>query len=71
MMFLFGFLLPSVNNWAHAGGFAGGFVAAESLAFSDRRESPWLLALSWGSAVAVLIAFSLQLLRFVRALMGA
>jgi rhomboid protease GluP len=71
MMFLFGFLMPSVNNWAHAGGFAGGFVAAEAVAFSDRRESPWLLALSWGSGVAVLGAFALQVFRFVRALLGA
>jgi rhomboid protease GluP len=70
MMFLFGFLMPSVNNWAHAGGFAGGFVAAEALAFSDRRENPWLLALSWGSAVAVLGAFGLQVARLVRALLG-
>jgi rhomboid protease GluP len=71
MMFLFGFLMPSINNWAHAGGFAGGFVAAESVAFSDRRESPWLLALSWGLAVAVAIGFALQLVRLARALLGA
>jgi len=70
VMFLFGFLMPGVNNWAHAGGFAGGFLAAESLAFSHRREGPWLLVLSWGTAVAVLVAFALQLLRVVGALMG-
>lgn len=71
VMFLFGFLMPSVNNWAHAGGFAGGFVAAEAVAFSDRRESPWLLLLSWASAVAVVGAFTLQVARLVRALLGA
>jgi rhomboid protease GluP len=70
VMFMFGFLMPSVNNWAHAGGFAGGFVTAEAVAFSDRRESPWLLALSWGSALAVAAAFTVQIVRLVRVLIG-
>jgi rhomboid protease GluP len=70
MMFLFGFLMPSVNNWAHAGGFAGGFVAAEALSFSGRRESPLLLGLAWGSAVLVVAAFGLQLFRLATMLFG-
>jgi rhomboid protease GluP len=65
MMFLFGFIMPSVNNWAHAGGFAGGFVAAEALSFSGRRESPMLLGVAWGSALLVVAAFTLQLLWLV------
>src|SRR6185436_19155593 len=63
MMFAFGFFMSSVNNWAHAGGFAGGFVAAEALSFSGRRASRWLMALAWGSAFAVLAAFVVQLVR--------
>ena len=63
MMFLFGFVLPGINNWAHAGGFAGGFVAAEALSFSGRRESPLTLGLAWGSALMVVAAFTLQLVR--------
>ena len=62
VMFLFGFVMPSVNNWAHAGGFAGGFVAAEALSFSGRRESSLLLGIAWGSALMVVAAFTLQLL---------
>jgi rhomboid protease GluP len=62
MMFLFGFLMPNVNNWAHAGGFAGGFIASEALSFSGRRESRLLLLLAWGSALLVPAAFTLQLL---------
>jgi rhomboid protease GluP len=27
-LFVFGFLMPGVDNWAHAGGFAGGYAAA-------------------------------------------
>ena len=70
VMFLFGFLMPSVNNWAHAGGFAGGFVAAEALSFAGRRESRTLLAVAWGSVLLVVLAFVLQLWRFAGVLLG-
>jgi rhomboid protease GluP len=70
VMFLFGFLMPSVNNWAHAGGFAGGFVAAEALSFAGRRESRRLLVLAWGLAGLVVIAFGLQISGFVGALLS-
>jgi len=70
VMFVFGFFMPSVNNWAHAGGFAGGFVAAEALSFAERRESPVLLGLAWGSAVMVLVAFGLQVARLFGLLAG-
>jgi rhomboid protease GluP len=70
MMFAFGFFMSSVNNWAHAGGFAGGFVAAEALSFSGRRASRWLMALAWGSAFAVLAAFVVQLVRLGFMLFG-
>jgi rhomboid protease GluP len=65
VMFVFGFFMPSVNNWAHAGGFAGGFVAAEAVSFAERRESPVLLAVAWGTALLVVVAFTLQLLRML------
>ena len=39
MMFLFSFMMSGVNNWAHGGGFAAGFVAAEALRFSHERTS--------------------------------
>jgi rhomboid protease GluP len=71
VMFVFGFLMPSVNNWAHAGGFAGGFVAAEALSFSGRRESPLLLGLAWASALLVVVAFTLQLVRLAGMLFGS
>ena len=39
IMFAMGFFMSGVNNWAHAGGFAGGWLAAEAMPFSsDRRE---------------------------------
>jgi len=70
MMFLFGFVMPSVNNWAHAGGFAGGFVAAEALSFAGRRESPILVVLAWTSAFLVVAAFAMQLVRLAGVLMS-
>lgn len=70
VMFAFGFFMPSVNNWAHAGGFAGGFVAAEALSFSGRRESRWLLVVAWGTAALVVAAFILQLVRLAIMLFG-
>jgi rhomboid protease GluP len=40
MMFLFGFFMSGVNNWAHLGGFAGGWVSGRLLRFQhERRES--------------------------------
>lgn len=68
VMFLFGFIMPSVNNWAHAGGFAGGFIAAEALSFQGRRESRVLLALAWGTALLTVGAFVFQIWRIVTVL---
>ena len=41
LMFAMGFLMSGVNNWAHAGGFGGGWVVATLLPLDDeKRESP-------------------------------
>jgi rhomboid protease GluP len=63
VMFLFGFFMPSVNNWAHAGGFAGGFIAAEALSFAGRRESRALLAVAWATALFTAGTFVFQFWR--------
>ena len=65
MMFAFGFFMSGVNNWAHAGGFAGGFVTAEALAFNGRREHPVLVGLAWLLALAVAVAFGVQMADFM------
>jgi rhomboid protease GluP len=31
IMFVFGLMMPNIDNWAHAGGFAGGYVAGRLL----------------------------------------
>ena len=37
VLFVFGFLMQGVNNFAHAGGFVGGFAAGLVLALAERR----------------------------------
>ena len=47
VLFIFGFFMAGVNNWAHAGGFAGGFGAGLLLSLAERRAETtldWLLA---------------------------
>ena len=37
VMFLIGFMMPAVNNFAHAGGFIGGYLSAMYLGFHERQ----------------------------------
>jgi rhomboid protease GluP len=62
IMFAMGFFMSGVNNWAHAGGFGGGWVVAEAMRFSDeKRESPRVqmlaLALLALTAAGVVVSF--------------
>jgi rhomboid protease GluP len=62
VMFASGFIIPSVNIWAHAGGFAGGFVAAELMPTSGRNDGAftWILA-----GLCVLITLAGFVLSFI------
>ena len=58
---IFGFVMPSVNNWAHGGGFAGGWVAAHLMGFSDEhRESTGVLLASLALIALTAIGFGLS-----------
>jgi rhomboid protease GluP len=61
VMFAMGFFMSGVNNWAHAGGFAGGWVTAEAMRFSEKRESRGVQLLALGllglTAAGVVISF--------------
>lgn len=37
-IFLFGFLVPGINNWAHGGGLVGGILLALLLGYREKRE---------------------------------
>jgi rhomboid protease GluP len=62
ILFVLGFLMPGVNNLAHAGGFAGGYLAGAALGPRERRPERALDGLL-GAAVVVLtvLAFGLAL----------
>jgi rhomboid protease GluP len=60
IMFVMGFIMPSVNNWAHAGGFAGGWLVAMVMPSAERRESNAVMALALGLLVAVVAGIVLS-----------
>lgn len=71
VMFLMGFFMPAVNNWAHAGGFASGWVSAEAMAFGDeRREGRVVLVLALALLAVTLVGFVLSFVNVTSALMG-
>jgi len=47
IMFAMGFVMSSVNNWAHGGGFVGGWIAATLMpAHHEKREPLWMMLLA-------------------------
>jgi rhomboid protease GluP len=69
-LFLFGFIVPGINNWAHGGGIIGGVLFGILLGYGDRRrESPLhrylamacgvvtVGVLAWAAIVAAAIRF--------------
>ena len=68
MMGLFGFIMPGIDNYAHLGGFAGGYLAAQVLdPLKPERADHMLAALCCLAATAlsvfVSVASGLRLLR--------
>ena len=64
ILFAMGFFMSGVNNWAHAGGFAGGWVVAEAMRFShEQRESVGVQVLALALLVATAAGFVLSFVR--------
>ncbi len=62
VLFIFGFIMPGVNNWAHAGGFAGGFGAGLALSLAEHQAETGLDRLLAAAAVSLtLVGFALAL----------
>ncbi len=38
--FIFGLVMPGVDNWGHAGGFVGGFLMAMLLGYQEKKRQP-------------------------------
>jgi len=63
VLFIFGLVMPGIDNWAHLGGFLGGYVCGK--VFDPRtQETPWhllgavlMLALTAGSVLYSYVTF--------------
>ena len=52
----------NINNWAHGGGFAAGWVAAQLMSLDDdRQDTTWVLLASVGLILLTLAGFGLSL----------
>ena len=65
-----GFLLQGVDNWAHGGGLATGFILGKLLA--DRppatpEERKLAYALGWAAALIVVVSFAFMIFGNLRA----
>jgi len=70
-LFIFGFLFPGINNWAHGGGLIGGAGLAYILGYNDiRRESQAhkTIALSCILATALILFWALTTTLYYRLL---
>jgi rhomboid protease GluP len=62
LLFVLGFLMPGVNNVAHAGGFVGGFAAGLVLALAEHRaETGFDQLLAAASIGLTLLGFALAI----------
>jgi len=64
-LFIFGLIFPGIDNWAHAGGFLGGYGTA--LLFMRDREGEGMGAYVGGAVclLATVVAFGLQLVTMI------
>jgi rhomboid protease GluP len=61
VMFVMGFIMPSVNNWAHAGGFAGGWLTAQVMPIeAQKREGRLVMIVALLLAVVTLAGVGLS-----------
>lgn len=55
-LFLFGFIVPGINNWAHGGGILGGIIAGYILGYNDKsRETVFHKTLAFLCAIATIL----------------
>ncbi len=72
VLFLFGFLMPGINNWAHGGGFLGGWVAAQLMGFSgEQRESTGVIITALACIAVTALGIWLSFARVTSILLGA
>ena len=63
--------MPGINNWAHGGGFAAGWIGASLMNLDDdRQDSSWVLLTSLALIVVTVVGFGLSLVRVTAELLG-
>lgn len=60
LLFIMGFVMPGVDNWAHGGGFVGGYAAAYVFSRSSEREGLGAYLIGGLCLLATVGAFVLQ-----------
>ncbi len=60
LLFIMGFIMPGVDNWAHGGGFVGGYAAAYVFSRSSEREGLGAYLIGGLCLLATVGAFALQ-----------
>jgi len=61
ILFLLGFMMPAVNNIAHAGGFVGGYISAKLFGFHEsKREDATHKLLAFIAVVITVISFLIE-----------
>jgi rhomboid protease GluP len=71
IMFVMGFMMSGVNNWAHLGGFAGGWVAATAMRFDDeKREAPLVQVLALALLALTAFAVVMSFINVTKLMMG-
>jgi rhomboid protease GluP len=61
-MFIFGLIMPGIDNYAHAGGFLGGYAASAMMNPLTRERGDHLL-MAVGCLVATVLAIAFSILR--------
>ena len=72
VLFVMGFLMSGVNNWAHLGGFAGGWLSASLMRFEDeKRETPAVQVLALALLALTAGAVVMSFLQVTKVMIGA
>ena len=68
---VFGFIMPGINNWAHGGGFATGWLVAQAVNLDDdRQDGSWVLLSSLGLIVLTLVGVGFSFVRVTSILLS-
>lgn len=69
VLFLFGFFLPGINNYAHLGGFIGGYISGNVLGYQEKKsETSTLKKFAAVIVILTILSFIVSLLTITSSL---